>query len=313
MSRGPYSDGHCTGGPPLVLGGALARRTFYLDEDGVLRGVTYRYPWTPGENVARCLVANMRDHHAFREFCNDMVGRARYLYDTGGIGWAGGKDPVPLPGYTLEPCEGLDPECSCGFYAYHDGAILYATGGEGLRVEGIIEGYGRVVLGSLGYRAQKARIVAITLPAGDTYEEAHAVRVGLRCSIQETEDEMRDLLRARTIPMIGLTALTALIFGATLTPAGLVAAGAFATLAGITQRHWNTVRNERYRRLSDHRDDLEMRLAKAPIDFSERIEKVVSRYPDVEFYRDRNVMLKRHPIESLKPLLADENVERGTE
>lgn len=53
-------------------------------------------------------------------------------------------------------------ECTCGFYAYHQGSVGTGTHrgypGHG-QLMGIIEGYGTVVVGTKGFRAEKARIV----------------------------------------------------------------------------------------------------------------------------------------------------------
>lgn len=50
--------------------------------------------------------------------------------------------------------------CGCGFYAYYQDTFRPHHG----TVTGIIEAYGHVVIGELGVRAQKARIVAVVEP-----------------------------------------------------------------------------------------------------------------------------------------------------
>jgi hypothetical protein len=53
----------------------------------------------------------------------------------------------------------------CGFWAYWDMAGLAghraATSGRGLPVLGVIQGYGRTLIGERGFRSQKARIIAL--------------------------------------------------------------------------------------------------------------------------------------------------------
>jgi hypothetical protein len=66
----------------------------------------------------------------------------------------------------VPPVEVLDngTRDGCGFWAYWDAAGLAAnrsSPGRGLPVLGVIEGFGRVLLGEKGFRSQKARIVAL--------------------------------------------------------------------------------------------------------------------------------------------------------
>jgi hypothetical protein len=51
--------------------------------------------------------------------------------------------------------------CSCGFYAVFDPT---KTGYSNYPVSGMIEGWGEVILGPHGFRAQKAKIVALSIP-----------------------------------------------------------------------------------------------------------------------------------------------------
>lgn len=50
--------------------------------------------------------------------------------------------------------------CSCGFYAYFHPKDAFYSGA----VQGVVEGYGRVTLGSKGFRAEKARILGLVAP-----------------------------------------------------------------------------------------------------------------------------------------------------
>lgn len=53
------------------------------------------------------------------------------------------------------------PNCSCGFYAYYD----YKDQGFHGDTRGVIRGYGMVDKGSLGFKAEKAEIVALHISA----------------------------------------------------------------------------------------------------------------------------------------------------
>jgi hypothetical protein len=61
----------------------------------------------------------------------------------------------------MDRCPGLlDPSCTCGFYATTD--IIH-----GYRFRGVlcfVEGFGKVVISERGFRAEKAKIIAIFLP-----------------------------------------------------------------------------------------------------------------------------------------------------
>ncbi|MHB1063185.1 MAG: hypothetical protein ACYC1Z_01600 [Georgenia sp.] len=121
-------------GPALVLGSVRGRRSFGVLPDGRLTGLYYTQAWAAGENQASC-------------------------FHEGGV-------LVELPGgsvavrgahsRSIGTTHGLQG-CTCGFYAYYR-ADPYARSG---RISGIIEGFGRVVLGTQGFRAEKARILAL--------------------------------------------------------------------------------------------------------------------------------------------------------
>jgi hypothetical protein len=72
-------------------------------------------------------------------------------------------EQIWTPGENLADCylnwhQGIALKCTCGFYAYTNGKNSYAAIGT---VAGIIEGYGRMVIGTDGFRCEKARLVAL--------------------------------------------------------------------------------------------------------------------------------------------------------
>ena len=116
---------------PLVAGVLVGQRGFRVDRDGRLRGIVYRDPITSGWTEATC---HARQH------------RGR-------------------PGVATVDCE-------CGFYAYFDDSNDYVTGKRRWRdsrscamVGAIIEGAGVATVGDRGFRASRARLVAIYDPA----------------------------------------------------------------------------------------------------------------------------------------------------
>ena len=160
-----YSDascGHKSTARPFVAGSLIGLRTWRLDDDGVLRGITYGQAWTGGENVARCLVTRKADA------LDDTMRRVLTAYglNLGGSSiWDFSSDePTIVADRVPDPCDGIEADCACGFYAYHDPAILQYGGSPEPRVTGIVEAYGRMVVGPKGFRAGKARIVALVKP-----------------------------------------------------------------------------------------------------------------------------------------------------
>ena len=70
--------------------------------------------------------------------------------------------PSPVDMVDGKPHALMMPECDCGFWAYTaDTHILSLTGPA---VLGVVEGWGRCVLGPHGFRAERARIVALAFP-----------------------------------------------------------------------------------------------------------------------------------------------------
>lgn len=111
---------------PFAAGSVVGLRSFAVTPDYQLSAVTRRVSWIPGQNMARCLRVWWRPPDSHR------------------VGVVG---------------------CSCGFYAYFDGTNDYANMIVGVSVTGIVEGYGLVTVGSRGFRAEKARIVALVEPS----------------------------------------------------------------------------------------------------------------------------------------------------
>jgi hypothetical protein len=60
-----------------------------------------------------------------------------------------------------------DESCQCGIYAFRRPEFESLNGAAGPKVRGIVFGWGRYVLGTLGWRAQFARLVPLRAPAED--------------------------------------------------------------------------------------------------------------------------------------------------
>jgi hypothetical protein len=107
----------------LAVGTVTGLRWWDLSEDDRLHGS--RGPWDPGENIAVCL---------------------RY----------GNWRNVPHQAAHEAP----DEDCDCGFWGYWQRNAAPEVGGSH-PVLGVVEGYGTTLIGDLGFRCAKARIVAL--------------------------------------------------------------------------------------------------------------------------------------------------------
>ena len=60
-----------------------------------------------------------------------------------------------------------DESCQCGIYAFRRPEFESLNGATGRKVRGIVYGWGRYVLGTLGWRTQFASLVALLEPDED--------------------------------------------------------------------------------------------------------------------------------------------------
>lgn len=119
----------------FAAGVVTGTRSFEIDRLGRLTGVSYRTVWRPGENEAKCLE---------RDNVSTFI-----------TGTSGRLQESPRSAHSLA-------ECAHGFYGYYEGSNDYYAEG---RVMAVIEAYGEAVIGTRGFRAAKARIVALHVPA----------------------------------------------------------------------------------------------------------------------------------------------------
>lgn len=187
---------------PFVAGSLVGLRTFRVDPLGRLTGVTHKDVWTPGENEAVCHALNaVKINAGTFTFSTQMIASLVAHTDAGqqfpNRGKKSKKQPVPPVLSPEEKARSLRHEvaakrCDCGFYAYFDGAndyliqpsSGYSAGGyvtfgyaepdRAPRIAAIVEGYGVCTVGTRGFRASKARILAIVDPGGETAKTAVA-------------------------------------------------------------------------------------------------------------------------------------------
>lgn len=116
-------------------------RSWKVNSDGILCGIYYQTVWKPGENKARCFRSVPAVASMISLGMHDLL--------------------EVLLAQRESKHSAAEPSCSCGFYAYTSESIDYP---KREIFSGVIEGYGKCVLGTHGFRAQKARIVALCIP-----------------------------------------------------------------------------------------------------------------------------------------------------
>jgi hypothetical protein len=119
---------------------------------GWLTGCYHKEPWDIGVNTAKCMSFGVN-----------------LTWDWDRNHWVG----LTGEAHSLEGC-------NCGFYAVFDPS---KTGYGSLPISGMIEGWGEVILGPHGFRAQKAKIVALCLPPLPHPDKVRATIQGQRVLI----------------------------------------------------------------------------------------------------------------------------------
>lgn len=132
-------------GIDFAIGTVRGFRRWKVDVTGTLKPITYfSGAWGPGENQSECSCQPKGDQlpKIEDEKWPDRNARIETWRDSA----------------TFE-------DMSCGFYAYFDGKDSNGHGSTDPNISGVIEGYGEVLIGTKGFRAKKARILALAVPA----------------------------------------------------------------------------------------------------------------------------------------------------
>lgn len=159
-------------GYDFTAGSVRGLRAFKVDSLGRLTGWSFKAVWTPGENVAEC-----RQKDSGWGWVPPFLGgtitlttdptSTRRWYAAGGVPTTYTVKDAPAIEPPAEPAENPPHDlatCQCGFYAYYEGSNDYAVN-KGT-VSAVVEGYGKTVIGSRGFRCEKAKIIALHLPSG---------------------------------------------------------------------------------------------------------------------------------------------------
>lgn len=160
---------------PFVAGSLTGIRCWQVDSLGRLTPVN-DWPdsvWTPGENIATCH-QQWSINQAYMMY--SPVPSAQWVNAHGTITAAGAMQmmhgmskslnagdtfKLDIPQVSEHDVSTMD--CTCGFYGYFDNLDnpYFRTG----NLHGIVEGYGVMTVGDRGFRASKAKIKALVIPA----------------------------------------------------------------------------------------------------------------------------------------------------
>lgn len=161
----------------LAMGYVLGVRQWSRSGNGRLQGV-HSFSWQDGENVAACRQKHRPPHSASARELQAATRQRDALFAT--IQRVQTKHPKGIS--DLPPAErksyeavyaeweevearissGALTDCGCGFWAYW--ALNPAEFRMGEKpIVGVIKGYGKVLLGTRGFRSEKAKIVGLHL------------------------------------------------------------------------------------------------------------------------------------------------------
>lgn len=123
----------------LVAGSVIGVRAWRIDIHGHLWPLSVHAapPWQAGENLARC----------FKEMDRPQASKCE-------------NPDCPICNRTTTH-EEFAAECVCGFYGVFEPVTIPVGNNSPFLVSGVIEAYGRVVLGPGGFRAAKAKVLAL--------------------------------------------------------------------------------------------------------------------------------------------------------
>lgn len=161
----------------LVMQAVYGVRQWSRGAEGRLQGV-HSFAWADGENVARCDSRHRPPHSADHQELTTVTRRRDSLYaEMQRISASHPKGITDLSGRDRERYDRISGEyqrlhddiqngaytdCGCGFWAYWALNPSEFRMGE-KPIVGVIKGYGKVLLGTRGFRSEKAKIVGLHL------------------------------------------------------------------------------------------------------------------------------------------------------
>jgi hypothetical protein len=147
-----FSNGELELYPNAVRG----TRTFGVTRAGWLVGIFFQQPWLPGWNQAhnwKRLNPSVDHHGNMEAVCpqreqDALMGGSTNRFGPYRSDWFRAASPAPMDAYGAR----------WGFYAYNDASNDFHADGD---IYATVEGRGRLCVGSRGFRAPEARVVAL--------------------------------------------------------------------------------------------------------------------------------------------------------
>jgi hypothetical protein len=90
-------------------------------------------------------------------------------------------------GWLAEHHESPHERCQCGIYAYHTPGPR-SWFGEAYWCEGVVSAWGRLVVHADGFRAEHARVEALTVPEGQEPAQVHRAAAALGVPVIEHDE-----------------------------------------------------------------------------------------------------------------------------
>lgn len=257
-------------GRPLIVGTIRGVRSWTINSDGRLWPRIYCAggAWGPEENTAIC-------HHPSMKAATAAIAQGlthRYIHLQRFI------DRVPT-----HRVAGLD--CECGFYAFFDGSNEYHS--EPDTLAGIIEGHGTVTAGTKGFRAEKAKIVAL-VDAGlaPTSVRSRLDRLAL-ATFRKRQSPVELVACGVGLALYAPFAYLSHVFGALWVIPGFVAA-----LTPMVALILLTIRGGRLFRVEG--------AFGRHVHGRQLIERVKERYPDVQWFPSMAEALRAYPVKPIE-------------
>ncbi len=197
-------------------------------------------------------------------------------------------------------------DCECGFYGYFSGQDnQYMRGNP---VGAIIEGTGKTVIGTKGFRTEKAKLLALFPLGGKKNRARGPVRitrnlyptaewfVGTRARQTEAAWGIGSTIAVVVLLIVGL----ALVIAASATEYGIAALVLCAWLVGFFRRMVYMDTNSGraiLNRIS--------RTSQKPVEEPDPFERLRELYPDVPVYKSLKEALRKHPLSTAEKHIPD--------
>ena len=321
------------GGLPYAQGSLFGIRAFRVDPLGRLVAATRDEVWTPGENVARHgNVAPGAPVQIVKSFdVSSAASSSQAIKLAGAEGKPGVKAKVeetltydyrtlagpPARKVRRWQVSWIDEDHSpatcqaCGFHGFTEPDAEDYENGPDARVVGVIEGYGKLTHGTRGFRAEKAKVVALLDPSGSPREEDTRGRFARAMWWRARHPGLVLFLMLALIALTlvnGMLRRYGMIEPEVFVPVALAISGlllANAVCATIPPRlvvrkwgppgaEWRPGRTPAYWEPSDKTVLFHERLARQAA--IERFDRVRQNYPDVKVFTSRQAMIAEYGI-----------------